>query len=146
MVTRTVHPVGEADRRRGPSRFQAGESGGIVDHIVGNQNLLPPAGLEIASGGVVETAKDADAGEEQDVRAVPEGVWCWRWKIGLRSGRRPSCRLAGFHLSGRLLAYSDRDYQEAAGEDQGENARETKGHSCIVAGNNRENAPVETRR
>ena len=77
MVAGPVHPVGKAYRRCGSGGLQAGESGGIVDHVIGNQNFFSSTGLEVARGGVIETAKDADASEEQNVGPVPESVG-WR--------------------------------------------------------------------
>jgi len=60
----SMHPVGKTDGSSGSRCFEAGESGGIIDHIVGNQNFLPATRLEVARGGVIEAAEDANAGEQ----------------------------------------------------------------------------------
>src|SRR5258707_6712257 len=74
VVSGPVQPVRDANRGRSARSLQTGKAGRVVDDIVGQQNLLPPAGLHVAGGSVVQAAKDADPGEQQNVFAVPEGV------------------------------------------------------------------------
>jgi len=54
VVPGAMQQVRDANRGHGPGRFQAGESRRIVNHIVGQQNLLPSTGLEVARGSIVQ--------------------------------------------------------------------------------------------
>src|SRR6266481_1230025 len=131
-----MHPVGETDRRSRSRYFQAGKSGGIVDHIVGDQDFLPPTSLKIAGGRVIEAAKDAYTGEQQGIGPVPEGVG--RRNLGRRRGSGD--RSLGGHLAclprwRGLLCCGSWGEQEATCQEQGQDAGRTVGHLCIVAGN-----------
>ena len=76
VVPDAMHPVGESDRGNSTGGFQSGESSRVIDDIIGEQNLLSSPSLEVASGGVIESAEYGDSGEEHDVGAVPEAM---RW-------------------------------------------------------------------
>ena len=63
-------PNGDAGR----GSFDGGESGVIVDDVVGEEDFLAAAAAHVESGEVVEGARGADAGEEPVVFFVPEAV------------------------------------------------------------------------
>ena len=88
VVVGAVQQVGEADGGQRCGSFQAGECRGVIDDVVGDQNFFASAGQEVAGGSVVEAAEDGDAGEQQNVGAVPEGVRRVLGRgVGKRSGR-----------------------------------------------------------
>ncbi len=70
-------------------RLQARESRGIIDHVIGEQNLLPAARLKVSRRGVVHAAHHHDSGEEINIFPVPETVYLGYWELGRR---RLSCR------------------------------------------------------
>ena len=132
VVAKTVHPVGKTYRRDGSSSFQAGKSSGVIDYVVGNQNFISSARLEITGGSVIQASEDTDTGEQKDVRPVPECMgrygrlrrrrWGWRCRGGLT-------RLC------RLLAEDRRGDPNADREQQNRDEERTLGHFRIVAGN-----------
>ena len=82
-----VEEIAQAHRGHRPGGFKTRESSRIVDHVVRQKDLFASAGLHIAGGSVIEAAEDGDAGEEQDVFAVPETVRRRRvWRRRLRGG------------------------------------------------------------
>lgn len=104
VMSSPVHPVGKADRGDRSSGFQTGKSRRIVHYVVGNQDFLAPASLEISGGSVVQATKDGDAGEQQDVSPVPK-VMGWKWLdiSGLRLSRlRGRERRSGRRCAGLL--------------------------------------------
>lgn len=66
--------VRDAHRGRRPRRLQTCERGGVVDHVIGQQNLLPPARLKISRGGIIQSAKHGDAGKQEHVLPIPEAM------------------------------------------------------------------------
>ena len=74
VVVGAVHPVGEADGSERRRRLQAGKCRGVIDDVVRDQNFFAAARQKIAGGSIVQAAEDSDAGEQQNVGTVPEGV------------------------------------------------------------------------
>jgi len=140
VVADPVHPVGKADGGRGPRSFQAGKSRGIVHDVVRNQNLFPPARLEIARGGVVEAAEDADPGEQQHIGPIPEGMGRsrlgFRNRVGLggRSVNRRLRPLACFPWRIRLLSDDRLGDQNATAKEESKNTDGMVRHVRIVVG------------
>ena len=74
VVMIMVEQIGNTNRRDGPGCFNCGESGMIVNNIIGEQRLIATAAAEIESGSIVQGAGSSHSGEEQIVLAVPEAV------------------------------------------------------------------------
>lgn len=118
VVIGPMHPVGQPHGRRGGRSLQAGESGGVIHHVIGKQDFFAPARHEIPRGRVVKPAKDGDPGKQQNIRAIPEamnrharfrrfwqGFWRDRLALGgglLRgSGRQETAQRYGQHRKNR---------------------------------------------
>ena len=82
MVMGAVKEVGDADGCNGGGGFDGGESGVIVDNIVGEQRFIAAAAAKVQSGEVIESAGSADGGEEQIVFAIAKRM-LKRWRFGL---------------------------------------------------------------
>jgi hypothetical protein len=82
----------------------------VVNDIVGDQNFFAAASQKVAGGGVVESAEDRDAREQENVGPVPESVG----RDLRRSGRSGGCggNLIGFSRRG-LLSCGGQDCQDA---------------------------------
>ena len=74
MVMRAVKEVGDADGSEGGGGFDGGESGVIVDNVVGKQRFIAAAAAKVQSGEVIESAGSADRCEEKIVFAIPESA------------------------------------------------------------------------
>src|SRR5689334_20224656 len=74
VVAGTMHPVGETNRSRSPSGFQACKARRVVGHLIGQQHLLSAARLHVAGGSVIHTAEDCDGRKQRTIPAVPESV------------------------------------------------------------------------
>jgi len=125
VMTGTVKNVGDSHRSRSRGCFQSGEAGGIVHHVVRQENFGSSARLEIACRSIVETAKDAHTGKQQDVGTVPEGMngrRNARGRIGERWFRllRGGGRLSRLRIARRLRTSFDCEqgnpYQPAAAQ------------------------------
>ena len=85
MVMGAVKEVGDADGGSGGGSFDGGESGVIVDNVVGQQRLIAAAAAKIQSGEVIESAGSADGGKEQIVFAIPKRMLKrWRSRLAIR--------------------------------------------------------------
>jgi len=69
-----VKKVRNANRSDGPCCFNGGKTCGVVYYVIGQEDFGSPARLEIARRGIIQAAEYSDAGEQQDVLAVPEAV------------------------------------------------------------------------
>src|SRR5271165_1799490 len=74
VMAGAMEDIRNAHGSHGCGRFQACESGGIVDHVIGEKNFLSAARLEVASRGIVHAAGEGDSGKKQQIRGVPEGM------------------------------------------------------------------------
>jgi len=139
VMSSPVHPVGKSDRGDRSSGFQTGKSRRIVHHVVGNQDFFAPASLEISGGSIVQTAKNGDAGEQQDVSPVPKSMgWKWLDRRGLRLSRwRGRERRCGRRCAG-LLGHSRIERENAACQYPAQNPETTGRHFGIVARKGRE--------
>src|SRR5690349_1897695 len=63
VMSGMVQPVGQSDRNACGGCLQGGETGGIIHHLVGQQNLFPPPSLKVSGGSIVKASKRCDAGE-----------------------------------------------------------------------------------
>ena len=85
MVVGAVKEVGDADGSNGGGSFDGGESGVIVDNVVGEQRFIAAAAAKIQRREVIESARGADGGEEKIVFAIPKRM-LKRWRSGLVIG------------------------------------------------------------
>jgi len=69
-----VKKVRNANGSGGPCCFNGGKTCGVVYYVIGQEDFGSPARLEIARRGIIQAAEYSDAGEQQDVLAVPEAV------------------------------------------------------------------------
>ena len=95
VMSNAMHPVGKADGRSSSGYFEGSKPCRVVDHVVRNQNFFPSASLKVPGGGVVEAAKDPDAGKKQNSGPVPEGMGrlgrLGRGTGSCGTGRRAGC-------------------------------------------------------
>src|SRR5579863_8086175 len=74
VMTGAMENVRDAYRGHGCGCLQSGESCRIIDHLVGEETLLSPTGLEVARVRVIHAPGHGDSGKEQKMRTIPEGV------------------------------------------------------------------------
>ena len=72
MVMVAMKNIREANGGNGGGGFDGGESGVVVDNVVGEQRLIAAAAAKVQCGEVVESAGSADGHKQQIVFSVPE--------------------------------------------------------------------------
>ena len=85
MVMVAMKNVREANGGSGGGGFDGGESGVVVDNVVGEQRLIAAAAAKVQCGEVVKSAGSADGRKEQIVFSIPERM-LKRWPFGLVVG------------------------------------------------------------
>jgi len=139
VMAGTVKNVRNPDRGQGRSRLHRGESRGIVDHVIGQQDFRSSPGLEVAGRGIVEAAENGNTGEKQNVGAVPEGMrLAGDMRRCGRNGRRflgNGRRALGFRKAFHRLCKSRRGSRKERDHQPLPTALESGEHLGIVDGN-----------
>src|SRR5579864_1811287 len=112
VMASAMQQIRDANGGHGRSRLQAGKACRVVDHVVGEENLLPATSLEVSGGGVVEGAGHGDSGKQRQICAIPESVWRRSWVGRLSRGIPPGRFPDGF--LGKLLCVRTLWKEEAA--------------------------------